>query len=57
MNDNSSILETCPHCGVWHSGRCPQIRSIEYFPNGIIKKITYENGQQETIEELKDRKG
>ena len=44
---STSIVETCPYCGLYHMGRCLQIRSIEYFPNGTIKKIIYENGQKE----------
>lgn len=46
MSD-TNVLETCPYCGICHTGRCPQLRSIEYYPNGTIKKITYENGQPE----------
>jgi len=31
----------CPHCGMFHSGVCPKIKSIEYFPNGSVKKVEY----------------
>ena len=23
---------------VWHSGKCPEVKSIEYYQNGTIKK-------------------
>lgn len=34
----------CPYCSsetqyVFHQGWCPKIKSIEYHPNGTIKKI------------------
>lgn len=31
----------CEHCGLWHNGVCHLIKSIEYHPNGTIKKIEY----------------
>ena len=31
----------CSHCGYFHMGPCPRIKSIEYFPNGTIKRIDY----------------
>lgn len=31
----------CVHCGHYHDGRCPLIKSIEYHSNGNIKKIEY----------------
>ena len=48
---NTSSLETCPYCGMLHTGRCSQIRSIEYYPNGLIKKIEFENGQTDKKKE------
>lgn len=36
-----TIGNGCPYCGThWHSGMCPRIQSIEYHPNGAVKKIT-----------------
>lgn len=29
----------CNHCGYIHDGVCPKIKSIEYFENGMIKKV------------------
>lgn len=34
-------LQYCGHCGVSHVGMCPFIKSIEYYPNGTIKRIEY----------------
>ena len=48
MKNAADVLKECPYCGLNHTGRCPQIRSIEYYPNGTIKKIEYENGQTPT---------
>ena len=36
----------CPHCSgnntfVFHQGKCPEVKAIEYHPNGQIKKIEY----------------
>lgn len=38
----------CGHCGMWHTGTCPKIRSIEYYENGSIKKIEYHEQAYET---------
>ncbi len=39
----SNEMKACVHCGMWHTGVCPRIKSIEYYPNGMIKKIIYVN--------------
>lgn len=31
----------CGHCGVYHSGPCPRVKAIEYYPNGTIKRVEY----------------
>jgi hypothetical protein len=31
----------CGHCGFIHDGVCPRIKSIEYYENGMIKKVEY----------------
>lgn len=43
-----STPTACPHCSgvgtlVYHSGVCPKIKSIEYNPDGSIKKIEYKD--------------
>lgn len=35
----------CPYCAaISHSGMCPRIKSIEYYPNGTIKKVELKDG-------------
>jgi hypothetical protein len=34
-------LARCPHCGTWHSGSCPRIKSITYRGDGSIERIEY----------------
>ncbi len=36
----------CPYCSsnsiqVYHSGKCPKVKSIEYHPDGTIKKVEF----------------
>jgi len=36
----------CPYCSdnnntVYHSGQCPRIKAIEYYPDGSIKRIEF----------------
>jgi len=34
-------FEYCLHCGAYHQGLCHKIKVIEYYPNGMIKKVEY----------------
>lgn len=41
----------CPYCSsditkVFHQGKCPKIKCIEYHPNGIVKKIEFYSDSQ-----------
>lgn len=40
---NNDFLIQCTHCGMYHSGICPKIKSIEYHENGNVKKIEYKD--------------
>ena len=31
----------CDHCGCYHQGICSRIKAIEYYPNGMIKRVEY----------------
>jgi hypothetical protein len=31
----------CGHCGMWHAGSCPRIKSIEYYPDGTVRRLEY----------------
>ena len=32
---------TCAYCGVWHSGTCPKVKSIEYHPDGTVRRVEF----------------
>ena len=41
-----SMPKPCPWCSgpwnqVYHSGVCPRVRAIEYYPNGMIKRVEF----------------
>lgn len=31
----------CGHCGMHHSGSCPHIKAVEYYPDGTVKHVEY----------------
>lgn len=31
----------CYYCGCWHQGVCGRVESIEYHPDGTVKKVTF----------------
>jgi hypothetical protein len=31
----------CPHCGMGHTGTCPRIKAIDYYPDGTTKRVEY----------------
>lgn len=35
------MTEPCKHCGKLHSVRCPDVKAIEYHPDGSIKRVEY----------------
>lgn len=37
--------QKCPHCDCYHNGACPEVRAIEYYPNGKVKRVEFERGQ------------
>lgn len=51
MYTNSDLfvgMKECPYCSdqwskIWHNGVCPKVKSIEYFPDGSIKKVEFKN--------------
>ena len=34
-------IPACGYCGAWHSGTCPRIKSIDYYPNGSVKHVEF----------------
>ena len=33
-------MRSCPYCGpnVYHSGQCPRVKSVEFHPDGTVKR-------------------
>lgn len=40
-SDRPRAVSVCPYCQNVHSGPCPHIKAIEYYPDGTPKKIEY----------------
>lgn len=38
---NTGFRDECGHCGGWHSGACPRVKSIEYHRDGTVAKVEY----------------
>lgn len=37
---------SCPWCSregltIWHSGGCPRVKAIEYYPSGGVKRVEF----------------
>lgn len=34
-------MPSCRYCGpfIVHSGACPKVKSVEYYPNGAVKSV------------------
>jgi hypothetical protein len=39
--DYFTTPKACGHCGGYHNGACPRIKSVEYHPNGTVRRIEY----------------
>jgi hypothetical protein len=35
----------CRFCGKFHGVQCPDVRAIEYYENGSIKRVEYKTAQ------------
>lgn len=49
--DLRHLQGACPHCSsewqaVFHSGRCPEIKAVEYDTYGHIRRIEYRDPAQ-----------
>jgi hypothetical protein len=39
------VATICPRCGGGHAhGECPDVRAIEYYPDGRVKRVEYFEG-------------
>lgn len=39
--DVLSVPQYCSHCGMHHAPPCPRVAAIEYYENGLIKRVEY----------------
>lgn len=41
FSGSNGSLPLCRYCGKWHTGNgmCPQVKEIEYHPNGTVKRV------------------
>lgn len=48
MNETTAVkTPQCPYCGCWQHqnlGQCPNIKKIEYYPDGTIKSVEKVHG-------------
>ena len=45
-------MTPCPYCSsdineIYHSGTCPEIAAIEYYPNGMTKRVEFHDRGQD----------
>lgn len=59
MNDTTTVptKQPCEHCSrppsyVYHDGRCPLVRAIEYYPDGGIKRIEFVDERPNIVYQL-----
>lgn len=41
MSDNIPSDKTCRHCGKSHGVRCPEVKALEYFESGELKRVEF----------------
>lgn len=39
--NTASTQQPCGYCGNHHAAKCPLVRSIEYFENGMVKRVEF----------------
>ena len=37
----TTAIDSCQHCGGWHTGVCPRVKSLEYDECGRIRRVEY----------------
>ena len=43
------FISNCPYCGVGHVGTCPRVKAIEYFQNGMVKRVEFHEPKPVTL--------
>lgn len=41
MNNYQKQDTVCSYCNVVHQTKCPLVKSIEYYEDGIVKKVEF----------------
>lgn len=43
MSDTSNAAQSdkCRYCGNYHGPLCPDVKAIEYHPNGTVKRVEF----------------
>jgi hypothetical protein len=38
---SADLTKPCAYCGMRHATKCPLVRAIEYFENGLVKRVEF----------------
>ena len=49
-NTDIFALAKCQYCGNQHDGICHLIKSIEFFENGLVKKVEFKDSESSGVE-------
>lgn len=41
ISTSTANLNTCEWCGCIHSGKCPQVKAIQYHKDGTVKRVEF----------------
>jgi hypothetical protein len=41
----------CNYCGQTHTGTCPRVKAIEYWPDGTVKRVELRDETTDTKRE------
>lgn len=41
MSSSVSPITACPYCCNLHQGKCPLVSEIEYYENGLTKRVKF----------------
>ena len=50
----TALPKMCPWCSgnlsfVFHNGICPKVASIEYYPDGSVKRVEFKQGHGDSL--------
>lgn len=41
QTSDASTIKACEWCGLVHTTKCPQIKSVEYHPDGSVRRYEF----------------